>query len=205
VASRAAPWIGPPLAKLLDDVRARKIDVIVVYKVDRLTRSLADFAKLVELFDEYDVSFVSVTQAFNTTTSMGRFTLNMLLSFAQFEREITGERTKSLLRKREASGWAARSRSDIGSKTALFISLKSTNFVRTLFGRYLELGSVLLLKAPLSTPKTFDCRFEFLGRAERRVMAFCLVATSTASSRTPSMSDNFVTRAGSPKASTRNN
>ena len=84
----------PALAKLLDDVLARKIDVIVVYKVDRLTRSLADFAKLVELFDEHDVSFISVTQAFNTTTSMGRLTLNMLLSFAQFEREITGERIR---------------------------------------------------------------------------------------------------------------
>ena len=74
----------PALMKLLDAVRARRIDVIVVYKVDRLTRSLADFAKLVELFDEHQVSFVSVTQAFNTTTSMGRLTLNVLLSFAQF-------------------------------------------------------------------------------------------------------------------------
>jgi DEAD/DEAH box helicase domain-containing protein len=84
----------PALQKLLDDVRARRIDVIVVYKVDRLTRSLADFAKLVELFDEHRVSFVSVTQAFNTTTSMGRLTLNVLLSFAQFEREVTGERIR---------------------------------------------------------------------------------------------------------------
>ena len=84
----------PALRKLLDDVRARRIDVIVVYKVDRLTRSLADFAKLVELFDEHQVSFVSVTQAFNTTTSMGRLTLNVLLSFAQFEREVTGERIR---------------------------------------------------------------------------------------------------------------
>ena len=84
----------PALAKLLDDVCARRVDVIVVYKVDRLTRSLADFAKLVDLFDEHDVSFISVTQAFNTTTSMGRLTLNMLLSFAQFEREITGERIR---------------------------------------------------------------------------------------------------------------
>ena len=82
----------PALQKLLDDVRAHRIDVIVVYKVDRLTRSLADFAKLVELFDAHQVSFVSVTQAFNTTTSMGRLTLNVLLSFAQFEREVTGER-----------------------------------------------------------------------------------------------------------------
>jgi DNA invertase Pin-like site-specific DNA recombinase len=82
----------PALQKLLADVKQRRIDTIVVYKVDRLTRSLADFAKLVELFDEYGVSFVSVTQSFNTTTSMGRLTLNVLLSFAQFEREVTGER-----------------------------------------------------------------------------------------------------------------
>src|SRR5882757_3041517 len=84
----------PDLQRLLDDIRARKIDVIVVYKVDRLTRSLADFAKLVELFDAQGVSFVSVTQQFNTTTSMGRLTLNVLLSFAQFEREVTSERIR---------------------------------------------------------------------------------------------------------------
>src|SRR6202045_1274754 len=84
----------PDLQRLLDDIRARKIDVIVVYKVDRLTRSLADFAKLVELFDAQGVSFVSVTQQFNTTTSMGRLTLNVLLSFAQFEREVPGEHTR---------------------------------------------------------------------------------------------------------------
>src|SRR5690349_13492006 len=84
----------PALQKLLTDIRARKVDVVVVYKVDRLTRSLADFAKLVELFDAYEASFVSVTQAFNTTNSMGRLTLNVLLSFAQFEREVTGERIR---------------------------------------------------------------------------------------------------------------
>jgi site-specific DNA recombinase len=84
----------PDLQRLLDDIRARKLDVIVVYKVDRLTRSLADFAKLVELFDDHGVSFVSVTQQFNTTTSMGRLTLNVLLSFAQFEREVTSERIR---------------------------------------------------------------------------------------------------------------
>src|SRR6478609_460366 len=84
----------PALQRLLDDVRAGKIDVIVVYKVDRLTRSLADFAKLVELFDRHNVSFVSVTQQFNTTTSMGRLTLNVLLSFAQFEREVTSTVSK---------------------------------------------------------------------------------------------------------------
>ncbi len=84
----------PALQKLLEDVRQQKLDVIVVYKVDRLTRSLADFAKLVELFDAHEVSFVSVTQSFNTTSSMGRLTLNVLLSFAQFEREVTGERIR---------------------------------------------------------------------------------------------------------------
>src|SRR4030088_1568669 len=84
----------PALQRLLGDVGAGKVDVIVVYKVDRLTRSLADFAKLVELFDKHNVSFVSVTQQFNTTTSMGRLTLNVLLSFAQFEREVTSERIR---------------------------------------------------------------------------------------------------------------
>jgi site-specific DNA recombinase len=82
------------LQRLLADVSAQRVDVIVVYKVDRLTRSLADFAKLVELFDQHGVSFVSVTQQFNTTTSMGRLTLNVLLSFAQFEREVTSERIR---------------------------------------------------------------------------------------------------------------
>ena len=81
----------PGLQRLLADIRNRRIDIVVVYKVDRLTRSLTDFAKLVELFDAHGVAFVSVTQSFNTTTSMGRLTLNVLLSFAQFEREVTGE------------------------------------------------------------------------------------------------------------------
>src|SRR6202522_2480552 len=84
----------PDLQRLLDDIRARKLDVIVVYKVDRLTRSLADFAKLVELFDAHGVSFVSVTQQFNTTSSLGRLVLFVLLSFAQFEREVTSERIR---------------------------------------------------------------------------------------------------------------
>ncbi len=84
----------PALKRLLEDIEARRIDAVVVYKVDRLTRSLGDFAKIVDVFDNHGVSFVSVTQAFNTTTSMGRLTLNMLLSFAQFEREVTGERIR---------------------------------------------------------------------------------------------------------------
>src|SRR2546428_3029600 len=95
----------PALQVLLTDVRAGKINTILVYKVDRLTRSLADFAKLVELFDQYGVSFVSITQSFNTTSSMGRLTLNVLLSFAQFEREAIGERVRDKTRpRRSASG-----------------------------------------------------------------------------------------------------
>ena len=85
----------PALQALLADVRGRRIDTVVVYKVDRLTRSLADFAKLIELFDAHQVSFVSVTQSFNTSSSMGRLTLNVLLSFAQFERELNGERVRT--------------------------------------------------------------------------------------------------------------
>ena len=84
----------PALQQLLAEVQARRIDIVVVYKVDRLTRSLADFAKLIELFEAHAVSFVSVTQSFNTSSSMGRLTLNVLLSFAQFERELIGERVR---------------------------------------------------------------------------------------------------------------
>jgi site-specific DNA recombinase len=103
----------PALQALLADIRMRKVDVVLVYKVDRLTRSLADFAKLVELFDANGVSFVAVTQQFNTTTSMGRLTLNVLLSFAQFERELAGERIRDKFAASRARvcGWAAPSRS----------------------------------------------------------------------------------------------
>jgi predicted site-specific integrase-resolvase len=103
----------PAVQKLLADIHARQIDTVVVYKVDRLTRSLADFAKLIELFDSHAVSFVSVTQSFNTSSSMGRLTLNVLLSFAQFERELIGERVRDKSRppSARAFGSAARPRS----------------------------------------------------------------------------------------------
>jgi site-specific DNA recombinase len=142
----------PALARLLDDVRARRVDVIVVYKVDRLTRSLADFAKLVELFDEYDVSFISVTQAFNTTTSMGRLTLNMLLSFAQFEREITGERIRDKVAASKKRGIWMGGAVPFGYRVenrGLHIVEEHAEFVRALFRRYLEVGSVVRLKAVL--------------------------------------------------------
>jgi site-specific DNA recombinase len=142
----------PALAKLLDEVRARRVDVIVVYKVDRLTRSLADFAKLVELFDEHDVSFISVTQAFNTTTSMGRLTLNMLLSFAQFEREITGERIRDKVAASKKRGIWMGGAVPFGYRVenrALHIIEEHATFVRNIFERYLKVGSVVRLKAVL--------------------------------------------------------
>jgi site-specific DNA recombinase len=142
----------PALARLLDDVRAHRVDVIVVYKVDRLTRSLADFAKLVELFDEHDVSFISVTQAFNTTTSMGRLTLNMLLSFAQFEREITGERIRDKVAASKKRGIWMGGAVPFGYRVdnrALHIVEEHAEFVRTLFKRYLDIGSVVRLKIVL--------------------------------------------------------
>ena len=94
----------PALKRLLADIAAGKVDVVVVYKIDRLTRALADFVRIVELFDRHEVSFVSVTQAFNTTSSMGRLTLNVLLSFAQFEREVTGERIRDKIAASKARG-----------------------------------------------------------------------------------------------------
>ena len=142
----------PALQRLLDDVRARRIDVIVVYKVDRLTRSLADFAKLVELFDAHQVSFVSVTQAFNTTTSMGRLTLNVLLSFAQFEREVTRERIRDKIAASKRKGIWMGGVVPLGYRVenrALHVVQEHAAFVRSLFRRYLEIGSVARLKAVL--------------------------------------------------------
>jgi site-specific DNA recombinase len=135
----------PDLQKLLDDIRARKIDVIVVYKVDRLTRSLADFAKLVELFDTHGVSFVSVTQQFNTTTSMGRLTLNVLLSFAQFEREVTSERIRDKIAASKRKGLWVGGTLPFGYEMKdgkIAIVEEEAELVRLIFRRYLELGSV---------------------------------------------------------------
>jgi site-specific DNA recombinase len=135
----------PALQELLTEVQAGKVDVIVVYKVDRLTRSLSDFAKLVELFDRHSVSFVSVTQSFNTTTSMGRLTLNVLLSFAQFEREVIGERVRDKIAASKAKGlWVGGSiplgYDSINKK--LVVAPKEAETVRLIFRRYLELGSI---------------------------------------------------------------
>jgi site-specific DNA recombinase len=135
----------PDLQRMLDDIRARKVDVIVVYKVDRLTRSLADFAKLVELFDAYHVSFVSVTQQFNTTTSMGRLTLNVLLSFAQFEREVTSERIRDKIAASKRKGLWVGGNLPLGYEIKdgkIAIVDEEAELVRSIFRRYLELGSV---------------------------------------------------------------
>jgi site-specific DNA recombinase len=146
----------PALQRLLTEVRARKVDVIVVYKVDRLTRSLADFAKLVELFDGHGVSFVSVTQQFNTTTSMGRLTLNVLLSFAQFEREVTSERIRDKIAASKRKGLWVGGMVPLGYKVQnrkVVVIKNEAEIVRVIFKRYLELGSLNLLMQDLRQRK----------------------------------------------------
>src|SRR3989304_4317642 len=135
----------PALQRLLTAVRERKVAVICVYKVDRLTRSLADFAKLVELFDSHGVSFVSVTQQFNTTTSMGRLTLNVLLSFAQFEREVTSERIRDKIAASKRKGIWVGGNVPLGYASRdkkLIIHEAEAERVRTIFRRYLVRGSI---------------------------------------------------------------
>ncbi|MEJ6676656.1 recombinase family protein, partial [Parasphingorhabdus sp.] len=135
----------PGLKQLLQDVAAGKVDVIVVYKVDRLTRSLADFAKIVDILDEHDASFVSVTQSFNTTTSMGRLTLNVLLSFAQFEREVTGERIRDKIAASKKKGMWMGGPVPLGYELGdrkLVVNSRDAETVRHLFQRYTELQSV---------------------------------------------------------------
>lgn len=138
----------PALQRLLALVEARQVDVIVVYKVDRLTRSLSDFAKLVELFDANGVSFVSVTQAFNTTNSMGRLTLNVLLSFAQFEREVTAERIRDKVAASKRKGMRMGGPVPLGYTVRdkkLVIHETEAEQVRGIFTRYLELGCLRAL------------------------------------------------------------
>ena len=142
----------PALKRLLAEVAAGRIDIIVVYKVDRLTRSLFDFAKLVETFDKAGTSFVSVTQSFNTTTSMGRLTLNMLLSFAQFEREVTAERIRDKIAASKARGMWMGGTPPLGYRPdgrSLAIVEEHAALVRHLFERYLQLDNVRLLEAEL--------------------------------------------------------
>jgi len=142
----------PGLAQLLADIERGHVDVVVVYKVDRLTRSLADFAKIVEIFDAKSVSFVSVTQAFNTTTSMGRLTLNVLLSFAQFEREVTGERIRDKIAASKAKGLRMGGRPPLGydiTEMRPVINAAEAESVKHIFRRFVELGSIAALTAEL--------------------------------------------------------
>src|ERR1051325_12187516 len=135
----------PALQQLLGDIQVGKVDVIVCYKVDRLTRSLADFAKIVEIFDAKSVSFVSVTQQFNTTTSMGRLTLNMLLSFAQFEREVTGERIRDKIAASKKKGMWMGGLVPLGydlKDRKLVPNPREAELVAKIFSLYLKLGSV---------------------------------------------------------------
>jgi site-specific DNA recombinase len=142
----------PALQQLLADVRAGRIDIVLVYKVDRLTRSLADFAKLIELFDARGVSFVSVTQSFNTSSSMGRLTLNVLLSFAQFERELIGERVRDKIAASKRKGLWVGGPVPLGyaavDKKILVVPAEA-EAVRTIFARYLALGSIRALAEEL--------------------------------------------------------
>ena len=139
----------PALQRLLTDIRAGRVDIVVVYKVDRLTRSLADFARLVEIFDKEAVSFVSVTQQFNTTSSMGRLTLNVLLSFAQFEREVTGERIRDKITASKRKGMWMGGLVPLGyyaSERKLVINPAEAETVRGIFALYRELGCVRRVK-----------------------------------------------------------
>lgn len=142
----------PGLQNLLEDIRAGLVDVIVVYKIDRLSRSLMDFARLVEVFDEHKVTFVSVTQSFNTTTSMGRLTLNVLLSFAQFEREVTGERIRDKIAASRAKGMWMGGFVPWGYDAVdrkLVVNEAEAAQVRFIFERFVELGSATRLTREL--------------------------------------------------------
>jgi DNA invertase Pin-like site-specific DNA recombinase len=142
----------PALQQLLADITAERIDVVVVHKVDRLTRALADFAKIVEIFDRHGVSFVSVTQQFNTTSSMGRLTLNVLLSFAQFEREVTGERIRDKIAASKKKGLWMGGFVPLGyraNQRTLIIHEPEARIVRTIFQLYHQIGSVLKVEVEL--------------------------------------------------------
>ena len=142
----------PGLRRLLEDIASGQIQVVVVYKVDRLTRALSDFAKIVDIFDDRGVSFVSVTQQFNTTTSMGRLTLNVLLSFAQFEREVTGERICDKIAASKKKGMWMGGFPPLGYDVVdkkLVVNQREAEAVRNIFRRYLDLGSVQELRREL--------------------------------------------------------
>ena len=143
----------PGLRRLLSDIEAGLVDVVVVYKIDRLSRSLMDFSKLVEVFDRNNVTFVSITQSFNTTTSMGRLTLNILLSFAQFEREVIGERVRDKVAASRRKGIWMGGVPPLGYDVVarkLVVNQPEADLVRTIFDRFLKVGSATLLVKELN-------------------------------------------------------
>ena len=155
----------PALKLLLGDIGAGKVDVVVVYKIDRLTRSLFDFAKIVEAFDAKGVSFVSITQQFNTTTSMGRLTLNVLLSFAQFEREVAGERIRDKIAASKKKGMWMGGLPSLGydvQNRKLVVNEEEARTVLHIFRRYVQLRSVRALRAELDAAGI---------RSKRRILA----------------------------------
>ena len=151
----------PALQRLLADIEAGRVDVVVVYKIDRLSRALMDFARLVDIFDRCGVTFVSVTQSFNTTTSMGRLTLNILLSFAQFEREVAGERIRDKIAASRRRGMWMGGHVPLGydvKDRKLVVNMAEAGLVRHIFARFLGLGSVTLLVCELQAEGRFTKR-----------------------------------------------
>jgi site-specific DNA recombinase len=178
----------PALQRLLKDIERGMVDVVVVYKIDRLSRSLMDFAKLVEVFDRKGVTFVSVTQSFNTTTSMGRLTLNMLLSFAQFEREITGERIRDKFAASKRKGLWMGGNPPLGydvSSRKLVVNPAEAETVRFIFRRYLKLGCVRLLctdlkeRSIVSKPRVFSAGGTRGGKPIERSALYCILNNRT--------------------------
>ena len=195
----------PALQCLLADINQGLIDVVVVYKVDRLTRSLTDFARMVEVFDARRVSFVAVTQQFNTTTSMGRLTLNVLLSFAQFEREVTGERIRDKIAASKQKGMWMGGLVPLGYDVIdrrLEVNQSEAQKVMGIFRRYLELGSVRLLMEDLNRrgirSKCGSQRME-----DHRAGTCSSGERSTSCFPTPFTSARFVTRASGIQACTK--
>ena len=173
----------PALRRLLQDIDAHKVDTIVVYKVDRLTRNLADFGKIVEALDSRGASFVSVTQQFNSTTSMGRLTLNVLLSFAQFEREVTGERIRDKIAASKRKGMWMGGTLPLGydlKERKLIVNPEEAKLVCDIYRKYLNLGCVSKLRST-STGKGVRARCEPAPRAVVREAPRILVAPSTRS------------------------
>jgi DNA invertase Pin-like site-specific DNA recombinase len=184
----------PALKRLMDLVRAGEVDIIVIYKIDRLTRSLTDFARMAETFDKHDVSFVSVTQQFNTTTSMGRLMLNVLLSFAQFEREITGERIRDKIAASKRKGMWMGGNPPMGYDVRdrqLVINETDASTVRRIFDTYLECGDVPSLLQRLEaekvrTAKRYSAKGNHYGeRPFTRGHLYKLLTNSTYIGRVP--------------------